>query len=140
MNQVTRTSRIEEVSRPAWTLEAHFYVPVHDGEVPFAFPAFGPGLYSKVVKYVLNSKQRPPTGEQTAFMLDESYNSTVPEVKNSPRTQFVRDDIIHNGWLWVPSINVWTPRDIENPGMYAVFDETGQGLGKVYTSKELEDR
>ena len=140
MKPVTRSSRIEEVPRPPWALEAHLYAPIGENDVPFAFPAFGPGAYPSVVKEVLDNKQRLPTGEQTAFMLDEAYNSPVPEVKNSPRTQFVRDRIIRDGLLWVPKVNIWTPRSIGNPGMYSVFDENGESLARVYTTEELEDR
>ncbi|MBU1051035.1 MAG: hypothetical protein KJ718_00570 [Nanoarchaeota archaeon] len=73
-------------------------------------------------------------------MLDEAYNSADDSVKESSRAKFVREDIMSNGWLWAPVVNVWTPRNIDNPGMYGVFDEAGEGLGRIYTTEELEDR
>ena len=140
MNQTIKGSRIEEIARPAWALGASLGVPIKDEEVVFNFPAFGPDNYNGVVRKVLDNRQRLPTGKQTAFMLDEAYNSTNPEVKNSPRTKFVRDTIMRDGRLWIPNVNVWTPNSIRNPGMYVVFDENGQSLAKVYTIEELEDR
>ncbi|MBI5803902.1 hypothetical protein HY450_01525 [Candidatus Pacearchaeota archaeon] len=81
-----------------------------------------------------------PTGEQSAFMLDEAYNSKDPTVKDSSRTEFVRNDIMRNGGLWVPEVTITTPQNTKNPGMYSVFDENGEGLRRVYTTEELEDR
>ncbi len=140
MSQVTRTSRIERVKRPAWALEADLYVPTGDKEAAFGFPAFGPNNYSTIVRQALDNKQRLPTGEQTAFMLDEVYNSDVPGIKNSPEAQFVRDTIMKDRWLWVPVVNVWTPISDKNAGLYGVHDENGQWYSKVYTLEELEDR
>ena len=139
MNQAVRNSRIEEVAKPAWALETKLYVPVRDKEIVFGFPAFGPNTYAEAVKQVLGNGQRLPTGEQTAFMLDEAYNSNVPEVKNSARAKSVRTNIMRNGWLWVPQVNVWTPKTA-NSGMYSVYDKEGNGLGKVIDTNELEDR
>ncbi len=134
-----KTSRIEELGK-VWTPEANWRVPTADEETVFVFPAFGPDVYNRVVKQVLANKQRLPTGEKNAFMLYEAYNSNIQEIKNSRRTEFVRKNIIHNGWLWVPNINVWTPRNIKNPGMYCIFDEEGEGLAKERSVVELEDR
>src|SRR3990167_2417479 len=109
MTKTPSISRVEEITKSPWTLEANFHVPIGEREVAFGFPAFGPNNYNAVVKQTLLNGQRLPTGEQTAFMLDEAYNSANPEVKNSPRTEFVRKDIMSGGWLWVPSVNIWTP-------------------------------
>jgi len=73
-------------------------------------------------------------------MLDEAYNSADESIKNSSRTEFVRKNIMYGGWLWVPVVDVWTPKNIPNPGMYAVLDETGEGLAREITTEELEDR
>lgn len=140
MNQTIRGSRIEEVVRPAWALEAKLYVPVRDIEVAFAFPTFGPNTYNEVVKQVLDNKQKLPTGEQTAFMLDDVYNSGVPSVKDSARAEFVRTNIMYNGWMWVPRVNVWTPKTTKTPGMYSVHDKEGNGLAKTIDTNELEGR
>jgi hypothetical protein len=132
-------SRIEELEK-VWTPEARWTIPKAPGEPTFMFPAFGRGSYDNDVKQVLDAKQRLATGEQSAFMLDEAYNSVANAIKNSPRTEFVRQNIMHDRWLWIPSVNVWTPKDAKNPGMYAVFDEEGHGLNREYTIEELEDR
>src|SRR3989344_3068345 len=139
MTQVIRSSRIERIKRPAWALEANFYVPIGDEERAFGFPAFGPKSYNAAVREALDNGQRLPTGKQTAFMLDEAYNSTNRYVQNSPEAQFVRGTIMRDGVLWVPNVNIWTPMSIRSPGLYTVFDENGQGLVKVYTTEELED-
>lgn len=139
MTQNTKTSKIEELGR-VWTPEANWQIPIDSGEAVFVFPAFGPNNYDAVVKQVLASRQRLPTGEQSAFMLDETYNSADEGVKKSPRTEFVRKTIMNDGWLWVPQVNIWTPRDVKNPGMYSLFDENGEGLGKERDISELEDR
>src|SRR3989344_6630073 len=139
MSQGLKALRIEELGK-VWTPEANWRVPTVRGEVTFVFPAFGPSVYGEVVNQVLSNRQRLPTGEQSAFMLDEAHNSTDKEVKQSQRTEFVRKNIIYNGWLWVPNVNVWTPRNISNPGMYVVFDENGEGLAKERSVTELEDR
>ena len=139
MNQELKASKIEELGK-VWTPETNWRVPTVRGEATFVFPAFGPNVYNEVVKQVLANKQRLPTGEQNAFMLDEAYNSADKEVKGSQRTEFVRKNIIYNGWLWVPNVNVWTPRNISNPGMYTVFDENGEGLAVERSVAELENR
>lgn len=132
------TSRIEEFKVEVWTPEANWHIP--KAKAVFIFPAFGRRNYGAVVKKALANGQRLPTGEKDAFMLDEAYNSANNEVKNSLRTKFVRDDVMFNGWLWVPVVNVWTPNNTKNPGKYGVFDENGEGLERVYTTEELEDR
>ena len=139
MNQELKASRIEELGK-VWTPETNWRIPTVMGEVTFVFPAFGPNFRNEVVEQVLANKQRLPMGEQSAFMLDEAYNSTDEDVKNSPRTEFVRKNIMYRGWLWVPNVNVWTPRNISNPGMYTVFDENGEDLAKERSVAELEDR
>ena len=139
----TTSSRIEELPR-VWTPEAGWTILQDQEEIAtFLFPAFGPGNYEKVIAQVLSNRERGanlPRGEQLAFLLDEAHNSANAKVKKSPRSEFVRKDIMYNGWLWVHHVNVWTPRKIKNPGMYSVFDEHGQGLDKEYTIEELEDR
>lgn len=131
-------ARIEELPKPKmWTPEAKMYVPVRDVEVAFDFPAFGPGKYPEVMAQVLKAGQTLSTGEQTAFMLDAVYNSE--DIRNHPRAKSVRG-IFENRWFWVPSVNVWTPKSDRNPGMYSVFDESGEGLSRKYTTEELEDR
>lgn len=137
MNKET-TSRIEEL-KEVWTPEANWYVQTPRGEAVFVHRAFGPGNYNDIAKQVLTNRQKLPTGEQDAFMLDEAYNSLNKEVKNNERTKSVRD-IMFNNWLWVPVVNIWTPNSIRNPGKYGVFDENGEGLGRVYTVEELEDK
>lgn len=132
---MSKESRIEEIGR-VWTKEARLLTPIRDVEVAFAFPIFGAGNYDIVVNQVLDAKQRLPTGEQTAFMLDDAYNSG--DIKDNPRAESVRN-IMNNGWLWVPSVNVLTPKNVKNPGMYSVFDEEGKGLSKQYDVNELED-
>jgi hypothetical protein len=134
-----KSSRIQEIERD-WNPEAIWRVSTANEEVSFNLPAFGQGAYDAVIKKVLTNKQRLPTGEQIAFMLDEAYNSKDEAVKNNPRAGFVRDDIIGNALLWVPHVNVWTPNSAENPGMYSVFDEEGEGLSRKYTIEELEDK
>jgi hypothetical protein len=129
--------RIEKVAK-VWTPDARLIVPTSREVVTFSFPAFGRGTYDSVVKQVLASGQRLPTGEQTAFMLDAAYNHE--SVKNTDEAKFMRDNVMYSNSLWVPNVNVWTPKNVKNPGMYKVFDENGQGLGKVYTAEELEDR
>lgn len=131
---------MEKIKRPVWALEANLYAPLGDRDIAFGFPAFGPSTYGAAVRQVLDNGQKLPTGEQTAFMLDEVYNSTNPDVKNSPEAQFVRNDIMYPNWLLIPSVNLWTPKDARNPGMYAVFDEAGNGLAKKLDPSELEDR
>jgi len=136
------SSSIEELEK-VWTPEARFTIPQRLGETAFLFQAFGPGNYDNVVGQVMANKERGanlPRGEQSAVMLDEVYNSDNPAITGSERSEFVRENIIRNGWLWVPNVNVWTPQDTKNPGMYAVFDENGQGLARTYTIEELEDR
>ena len=135
----TETFKIEELAKE-WTPEASWSVPTAHDKGTFLFPAFGPNNYNDAVRQVTASKLRLPTGEQNAFMLDEAYNSADEQVKNSPRTKFIRDIVMGNGWLWVPNVNIWTPKSGRNPGMYSVFDENGEGLSRVYTPEELEDR
>ena len=135
----TTSSRIEELER-VWTPEARWTIPEAPRESVFLFPAFGPGNYDNVLGQVIESKTVLPNGEQYAFLLDEAYNSMDKAIKKSPRSEFIRKDIMYDGWLWVPSVNVWTPKDAKIPGMYSVFDENGQGLTKVYKLEELEDR
>lgn len=139
MSEETETSRIEEFAK-VWTPEASWSVPTAQDEATFIFPAFGPNVYNEVVKQVLANKQRLPTGEQDAFMLDEAYNSANQEDKDSSRTKFIRKNVMRDGWLWVPQVNCWTPKNIKNPGMYSIFDETGEGLSKERNVAELEDR
>jgi len=139
MNQEVRTSKMKELGG-VWTPETNWQVPTTNGEAVFVFPAFGPNNYDEAVRQVLANGQRLPTGEQDAFMLNESYNSADNAIKESPRTKFVRENIMHDGWLWVPQVNIWTPRKVRNPGMYSVFDENGEGLAKERSVVELEDR
>jgi hypothetical protein len=138
----TTSSRIEELGR-VWTPEAKWTIPQASGEPAFLFPAFGPGTYDNVVKQVIENRESGvnlPRGEQSTFLLDEAYNSDDEAIKKSPRSEFVRKNIMYDGWLWIHSVNVWTPKDVKNPGMYSVFDENGEGLERVYTTEELEDR
>ena len=134
-----KTLRIEELEK-VWTPEANWRVSTTDKEVVFVFPAFGPDTYNGVVKQVLANKQRLPTGEQNTFMLYEAHNFLDEEIRDNPRTKLVRENIIGNGLLLVPIVNVWTPRNIRNPGMYSIFDEDGEGLAKERSVEELEDR
>jgi hypothetical protein len=138
----TTSSKIEELGR-VWTPEARWTIPQAPGEPVFLFPAFGPNTYNNVVGQVLENRERGvslPRGEQSAFLLDEAYNSDDEAIEQNPRSEFVRRDIMHGGWLWVPHVDVWTPKKDKNPGMYAVFDENGEGLSRTYTFEELEDR
>lgn len=108
-----------------------------------SFSGIRTNTYNEVVAQVLANKEigaRIPTGEQSAILLDETYNSADRSVRESPRREFVRKNITYYGWLWVPSVNVWTPQNTKNPGMYSVFDESGQGFVRTYTLEELEDR
>lgn len=134
----TETSKIEELEK-VWTPEAR-WSDIPNVNAEFVFPAFGPANYNGVVKRVLASGQKLPTGRLSAFMLDEAYNSVNEKVKQSPRTEFVKQNIIYNGWLWVPVVNVWTPISDRDPGMYAVFDENGEGITKERSIVELKDR
>ena len=139
----TTSSRIEKTPR-VWTPEATWTISQDNREVAtFLFPEFGPGPYHNVAAEVIaNRKNRVvlPTGEQLAFLLDEAYNSPDEAIKQSSRAEFVRKNIMRDGWLLVPSVNVWTPRAVKNPGMYAVFDENGQGPTRIYSIEELEER
>ena len=139
MNQELKASRIEELGK-VWTPETNWRIPTVMGEVTFVFPAFGPNVYDEVVKQVLANRQRLPTGEQSAVMLDEAYHSAAKGVRESQRTEFVRKNIMYGGWLWVPNVNVWTPITDRNPGIYVVFDENGKGLNEEKRVIELEDR
>ncbi len=132
-------SGIEELGG-AWIPEANWQVPTPDGGTVFAFPAFGPENYDTVVKQVLAKRQRLPTGEQSAFMLYEACCSSDKTVIHNSRTKFIRGNIMCNSRLLVPQVNVWTPKDIKNPGMYSVFDEEGEGLTRTYTLEELKDK
>lgn len=137
MTQVTsKASRVEEIKR-VWTPEANLWTSIGEVEVGFAFPALGPGNYHEIVKQVIDAGQGLPTGTQTAFMLDDVYNSG--DVKNHPRAESVRGKM-NDAWIWVSQVEVWTPQSIRNPGMYSVFDEKGEGLARIYTTEELEDR
>ncbi len=137
INQTSNVARIERVAK-VWTPDARLFVPVNKDDVVFNFPAFGGGTYDRVVKQVLANRQRLPSGEQDAFMLDAVYNSE--DVKSSDEAEFVRNAIMSFSRLWVPVVNVWTPNSIKNPGQYAVFDEKGEGLSRKYTIEELEDK
>jgi hypothetical protein len=136
-------STIKELPR-IWTPEAEWKLHEAPGEPTFLFPAFGRGSYDKVVGQVLANRERGlnlATPEQSAFMLDEAYNSADEAIKKSPRSEFIREDIMYDCcWFWVPSVNVWTPNGCENPGMYSIFDKKGQGLNRIYALEELEDR
>ncbi len=138
MSQTPIISRINEIER-VWTPEAIWTVPTAHGEANFNFPVFGSGAYDAVVGQVIRNRQRLPTGEKIAFMLDEAYNSVDEGIKHNPRVESVRK-IVKDAWLWVPSVNIWTPKSAKTPGMYAVFDEKGEGLSKKYTIEELENR
>lgn len=134
----TNAPQIRELAK-VWTPEAEWDVQTAHGKSTFMFPAFGLTIYKEAVKQALASGQRLPNGEQCAFMLDEAYHSEDKGVKSSPRTKFVREDIMYNGWLWVPNVNIWTPVSDKNAGLYVVHDEKGQGLSREYTIEELED-
>lgn len=138
------SSRIEEIPpQEIWTPEARWTISHTSGEITFLFPAFGPGTYNEVVGQVRANREKGlhlPRGEQSALMLDEAYNSIDKSIKKNFRTEFIRTDIMRHGWLWVPHINVWTPTDAKNPGMYSVFDQNGEGLTRKYTTEELEER
>lgn len=131
------TPVIEELVQ-RWTPEARLSVPVGDDTVPFLFPAFGPGTYADTTKETLEAGQRLPTGEQTAGMLDAVY--THPAIKNSKYAQEVRKTIMHDGWLWVPHLQVWTPHNLKNPGLYVMPDTQGKGISQQVTLTELEDK
>src|SRR3989344_9144455 len=139
MENQSEKEGIVELPR-VWTPEARWGIQTPSGEAVFLFPAFGPGNYKDVVRQVLASEQRLPTGEQTAHFLGEVYTSTDDKVKKSPRVDFVKKKVINDGWLWVHNLNIWTPQNIQNPGVYVVHDEKGQGLHNPITFEELEDR
>ncbi len=132
MNQ-TQNPRIERGT-------TYLVVPVRKGEARFVSPAIGPGTYDSVVKEVLARKLNLPTGEHDAFLLDEVYNSEVSDFKDSQEAEFVKKNIMKNGWLWVPNVNVWTPKNVKNPGVYVVFDEKGQGRDQKIDVSRLEDQ
>lgn len=137
MSQDKAVSTIEELNK-VWTPEANWNIP--KAKAVFKLPAFGPENYNDVVKQVLASGQKLPTGEETAFMLDEAYNSPNNDrIKTSPRIESVRN-IILNNWFLVPVVNIWTPNSIKNPGMYTLFDANGEGITREVTTDELEDR
>src|SRR3989344_2772781 len=138
MENQSEKEGIVELPR-VWTPEATWNIQSPSGRAVFLFPAFGPGNYDDVVRQVLASGQRLPTGEQTAHFLGEVYTSTDDKVKKSPRVDFVKKKVINDGWLWVHNLNIWTPQNIRNPGVYVVHDEKGQGLGNKITIEELED-
>ncbi len=113
----TISSRSEETPG-VWTPESTWTISQDNQEVAtFLFPAFGPGTYNNVVAQVFENRQSLPTGEQLASLLDKVYNSQDEAIKQDPRAEFVRKNIMHNGWLQIPSVNVWTPQAVKNPGM-----------------------
>jgi len=138
MENQSEKEGIVELPR-VWTPEARWGIQTPSGEAVFLFPAFGPGNYKDVVRQVLASEQRLPTGEQTAHFLGEVYTSSDERVKKSPRIDFVKKKVINDGWLWVNNLNIWTPKNIQNPGVYVIPDEKGLGLDNQITIVELED-
>jgi hypothetical protein len=73
-------------------------------------------------------------------MLDVAFNSPDEAIKKSSGSEFVRDNIIRGGLLWLNDVKVWTPQSGKNSTMYSVHDGDGKGLVKIYTIEELEDR
>src|SRR3989344_810713 len=129
----TATPRIERGA-------TYLVVSIREEKAKFVFPPIGPGSYDIAVKEVLARGLKLPTGEQTAFLLNEVYNSNAPQFKDSSEAEFVRKNIIKDGCLRVPNINIWTPKRVENPGLYVVHDENGKGLSEKIDTNVLEDR
>ena len=111
----------------------YLVVPVNERDVRFVSPASGPNTYNAVMQDILGKRLNLASGEENAFLLDAVYNSKDSDFKDSQEAEFVRKNIMRNGWLWIPNINVWTPRNVKNPGVYVVFDEKGEGPSKKKT-------
>ena len=129
----TQTPRIERGT-------TYLVIPVNDNIVQFVSHASGPDTYNVVMQDVAGRGLNLATGEENAFLLDAVYNSDDQDFKNSPEAEFVRNKVIRDNWLWVPNVNVWTPRNIKNPGVYVVFDEKGEGLSKRRDINQLEEQ
>ncbi len=119
--------------------QSYLVVPYGERELSVAHPLSGPNAYVETGKDLFSRDLSMPTGVETAFVLDEIYNSKNDDFKSSPEAENVRD-VMKNNYLWVRNRNIWTKQDAKNPGVYIVYDNKAEGVSAPFNLSELEDR
>ena len=107
---------------------------------PFLGPANYKGLFQSSN---FQGDLRMPTGADNADFLHAIYCGPE-DFKNSPEAKEAKSKI-KSSWLYVPQINIWTPKGFEvagqdRHGVYSIFDEKGQGRNLGFNQEELEER
>ena len=114
-------------------------VPHKDSELRFEFPPQGPSNYQTAGSAVLQRGLYLPTGSETASLLHEVYCTNDKEFKESLESDFIRKNVIKNGWLWVFNRNTWTPKNVKNAGVYVQHDAQAKGISTPASISDLED-
>jgi hypothetical protein len=132
MKETISQPRIEKIEK-VWIPESKLYIPQEDKEIAFAYPAFGPDIYTKTGKELLKHNLTIPTAEQTAYLLHAVYCgpkefTTSPEAKEIKR-------IMKDNWFWIFNQNLWT-----NKGVYVIHDSEAKGISEKLNSEDLEKK
>ena len=137
MEKTSTVGRIERVAKK-WTPDSYLLVPHQNGEVRFVYPSFQ-NNYVNAGSSIINSGLEIPTGSESVSLLNEAYHSEDKEFNNSPETDFIRNDVMKQRWLWVFNRNIWTPKNAKNAGVYVQFDSQAKGMSEILSVNDLED-
>jgi hypothetical protein len=100
----------------------------------FIFPGIGPSNYISATKGILTKGLILPTGEMTACLLSEIYNSDKGDLKREVI------GLMRSNKIWVPNKNLWVPKELGykgTEGVYVVYDKEGEGLSKHISESDI---
>jgi len=119
--------------------QTYLVVPTRNSRFKAVHPFVGPGTYQNTGNQILGQGLKIPTGEETAFLIDEVYNSENDEFRKSSEAESIRK-IMKDNWLWLFNREIWMPRKGKNPGLYVIQDSKVEGISAPFSLEELQDK